>query len=303
MNIYLLDNAENPLDKTLEAALEAAEVSFDRLALPTSHGAVRELVKAREGGTVLLPALWQDLLCVKIVNEIEALDMPFVTVVVGPLPSTENLVSAFNSGLTAVLETPVESTRLDQILKRVQERFNGKVKQARLIHILQEREAMATNAMLAPQMVVRDQYLGHAFKQIIRGKGALCDGTVRVLLVSSSSSQERKLDELLSAIGMTVARASSIEEAEKCVKEAVCSVIVSDSILRDGDAPKLALMLRNTLSADIPRLIVWSSSPEKAPALLSPENHIDAVVIKPGPKAGVESILPTILTEVMRTIE
>jgi hypothetical protein len=44
---------------------------------------------------------------------------------------------------------------------------------------------------------------------------------------------------------------------------------------------------------------VWSSSPDKAGDFLNPENHIDDVILKPGPAWGLESVVPSLVAAVM----
>ncbi len=51
----------------------------------------------------------------------------------------------------------------------------------------------------------------------------------------------------------------------------------------------------------MPHIIVWSSSPDKAADLLEPDNHIDELLLKPGPEAGTESILPSIISVIYRS--
>lgn len=299
MKTYLMQNENYPLDGSLFEVLKSLSINFHVLALPADHNALSSIFTDLEGGVVLLPGTWKDLFSVKTVQEISSLASPFEVVIVDGEPEVANLIVAFNEGLSAYLQTPVTEEKLRQILSRTKSRFDNKSTQ-----FLKEQQTFDSNAGSTPtnhsrSMAVRNQYLGKAFLDIMKRTGPLFDGQFAVLLVTSSSAQQNQLDSLLKTMGISAVKTSSIEEAVQSSETREFDLVISDGILPDGNATALADQLRKT-SKRMPHIIVWSSSPENAGALLGPETHIDEVILKPDPDMGIESILPSIISVIYR---
>ena len=297
MKIYLLQNDDHPLDKGLTAALESLSMEFKILTLPADHGDITHVMSDLQGGVVMLPGIWTDLFCVKVIEETALLSTPFETVIVAPEPDLSNLVVAFNEGLSGYLKLPVTEERLRQVISRAQARF-----EKRLLQIEAERRFSDLAAQSIPfnrskAMTVRNQYLGKAFIDFAKRRGPVFEGTIEVLLVSSSSVQQKQLEELLKASGLSTTTSGNIEEAIQGLEEKDYRVVIADGILPDGDATVLAGRVRK-IAKKMPYMIVWSSSPEKAETLLRPENHIDEVLLKPGPDIGIESVLPSLIAAI-----
>ncbi|GMT42312.1 MAG: hypothetical protein IEMM0002_0723 [bacterium] len=147
----------------------------------------------------------------------------------------------------------------------------------------------------------RDQHLAHALLDFMNNNGPVRSGDIKVLLVTTSAAQEKRLGNLLTKIGVSAVSAGNMEDALKNTNLTEYSLIISDSVLPDGDAVTLVSRLRKALKSHMPRFMVWSSSPQKATDLLRPENHIDDVLIKPGPGTGIESMLPSIIAGIYQT--
>lgn len=297
MKIYLLQNDDHPLDKGLTAALEALSMEFKILTLPSDHGDITHVMSDLQGGVVMLPGIWTDLFCVKVIEETALLSTPFETVIVAPEPDLSNLVVAFNEGLSGYLKLPVTEERLRQVISRARARF-----EKRLLQIEAERRFSDLAAQSIPfnrskAMTVRNQYLGKAFIDFAKRRGPVFEGTIEVLLVSSSSVQQKQLEELLKASGLSTTTSGNIEEAIQGLEEKDYRVVIADGVLPDGDATVLAGRVRK-IAKKMPYMIVWSSSPEKAATLLRPENHIDEVLLKPGPDIGIESVLPSLIAAI-----
>ena len=297
MKIYLLQNDDHPLDKGLTAALEALSMEFKILTLPSDHGDITHVMSDLQGGVVMLPGIWTDLFCVKVIEETALLSTPFETVIVAPEPDLSNLVVAFNEGLSGYLKLPVTEERLRQVISRARARF-----EKRLLQIEAERRFSDLAAQSIPfnrskAMTVRNQYLGKAFIDFAKRRGPVFEGTIEVLLVSSSSVQQKQLEELLKASGLSTTTSGNIEEAIQGLEEKDYRVVIADGVLPDGDATVLAGRVRK-IAKKMPYMIVWSSSPEKAETLLRPENHIDEVLLKPGPDIGIESVLPSLIAAI-----
>ena len=297
MKIYLLQNKAHPLDKGLTAALESLSMEFKILTLPADHGDITHVMSDLQGGVIMLPGIWTDLFCVKVIEETALLSTPFETVIVAPEPDLSNLVVAFNEGLSGYLKLPVTEERLRQVISRARARF-----EKRLLQIEAERRFSDLAAQSIPfnrskAMTVRNQYLGKAFIDFAKRRGPVFEGTIEVLLVSSSSVQQKQLEELLKASGLSTTTSGNIEEAIQGLEEKDYRVVIADGILPDGDATVLAGRVRK-IAKKMPYMIVWSSSPEKAETLLRPENHIDEVLLKPGPDIGIESVLPSLIAAI-----
>lgn len=307
MNIYLLENEDHPLPAGLDAILEKQGVLFERVAMPANHEDLIPLFAEKPGGIVILPPWWEDLVAVKCVEELTNLDSPFTTIIAGVLPPVSVIALAFNEGLTAVLDVPEGSApdlqRVRKVLARARVRHTHKAKASRSERLLagQGREPAERGRRF--ELRVRDHYLGQAFLECIRRGGPLFDGAVKILLVSSSESQQRQMEKVLSGVGVAIDEARSMKDALDAAEANAYVVIVLDNVLPDGDAIEFATELRKRPLDKMPRLVVWSASPERIPELLRPDTGIDDAILKPDPNAGMESVLPTIIASVYQARE
>ncbi len=299
MKTYLMQNDDYPLHVSLLDTLEAMDIEFQTLSLPADHHDLSALFNGLEGGLIFLPAVWKDLFCVKLVQEASLLPVPFETIITDVAPDVSNLIVAFNEGLSAYLETPVKEEQLQLTISRAQSRFEQKISQISTARRLFEMTSEADSFSRSRAMLVRNRYLGKAFVDLANKTGPLFESKVEVLLVSSSPVQQKQLDLLLKALGIATTATGNIKEAIDTARRKEFAVVISDSVLPDGDAVMLADRLRK-ISKRMPHIIVWSSSPEKAAALLKPENRIDEVIMKPAPETGIESILPAIIAVIYR---
>jgi len=300
MKTYLMQNDDYLLDMSVIKALNSMSIGFEVLTLPSDHNDVAPLLNDLEGGIVFLPGIWEDLYCVKIIREISLVPTPFEMVIADATPKISNLIVAFNEGLSAYLETPVTEERLQQTISRIRSCFEDRVSQLSFAKHPSDLALQSISINRSQAMNIRNQYLGKAFIDIVNKTGPLFESKVDVLLVSSSSVQQKQLETLLKTIGISATKTASIEEAIQAAAGKEFTIVISDGILPDGDAVILAGRLRK-ISKRMPHIIVWSSSPEKASTLLKPENHIDEILSKPGPEAGMESILPSIIAVIYRT--
>ena len=299
MKTYLMQNDDYPLHVSLLDTLDAMDIEFQTLTLPADHHDLSALFNGLEGGLIFLPAVWKDLFCVKLVQEASLLPVPFETIITDVAPDVSNLIVAFNEGLSAYLETPVKEEQLQLTISRAQSRFEQKISQISTARRLFEMTSAADSFSRSRAMLVRNRYLGKAFVDLANKTGPLFESKVEVLLVSSSPVQQKQLDLLLKALGIATTATGNIKEALDTARGKEFAVVISDSVLPDGDAVMLADRLRK-ISKRMPHIIVWSSSPEKAAALLKPENRIDEVIMKPAPETGIESILPAIIAVIYR---
>ncbi len=299
MKTYLMHNDGHVLPETLFSVLNSMSVDFDSITLPAKHDEVLSLLSNLEGGAIFLPAVWKDLFCVKVIQEISLLPTPFETIIVDMAPEVSNLIVAFNEGLSAYLEAPVTEEKLHLIISRIQSRFEDKISQRSTAQRVSALSSQSISINTSQSMITRNQYLGRAFIDFVNQSGPLFESEVEVLLVSSSSVQQKQLEVTLKTIGITTTKTGSIEETIQIAEKKEFPVVISDGLLPDGDAITLANHLRK-ICKSMPHIIVWSSSPDKAANLLNPENHIDELLLKPGPEIGTESILPSIISVLYR---
>ena len=301
-NAYLVICDQSPEDKGFRKLLGKSGFEPEEVRIGSNHGAIAGLLKDREPGIVFIPAAWQDMFCVKILNEIEILGLPFETAIFGPQPEMAGLIAAFNAGLSAFIETPVNADGFAQILSRLKTKLAARVEKARDLYRLREYDGGTAFAGFSPQMVERDQVLAKAFMDIVNRTGPIFDDKTAVLLVSSSQVQQSVFEIFLKALGVTVLIAGSVAEAMTALgSRAGCRMIISDSILPDGDARALVEKVRKAFTSELPRVVVITASPDKVAGLLSPDSHIDDVIIKPAPDVGMESILPTVISGLYQT--
>jgi len=216
-------------------------------------------------------------------------------------PSIPNLIVAFNNGLGSYLETPVDDEKLGRAVSRATSKLRKKAEDLqRKLRLSEFESGSATNYHTELQLE-RDQILSQAFLDFMHQRGPIHDGDVKILIVSSSTAQENKLEHFLSNLGMEIQTTTDIAKAVQMAAKNNYTLMISDSVLPGGDAIELVNQLRKTLKKQMPRFLVWSSSPDRVPALLNPDNHIDDVLIKPGPGAGIESILPSVLNGIYQT--
>ena len=299
MKTYLLQNDDNVLDESLFNVLNSMSIEFETLTLSSNHQEINPLFNKLEGGIVFLPAMWKDLFCVKVVQEISLIPTSFETIIVDTAPEISDLIVAFNEGLSAYLETPITEEKFQLTISRVRSRFEDKIAQLSTTRRLSGLSAQSISLNTSQAVIARNQYLGRAFIDMVKQTGPLFENKIEVLLVSSSSVQQKQMESVLKAIGISTIKAGSIEEAVQIAEKNEFPVVISDNFLPDGDAIELANRIRK-ISKQMPHIIVWSSSPDKAATLLKPENHIDEVLLKPGPEVGIETILPSIIAVIYR---
>ena len=301
MHTYLLYNKKYPPDAELLDGLKKRHLHTENVEIPGDHEEMLSLFGKREAGVIFIPPVWEDLFCVKMIDEIQTLKVPFEVILVGAQPLIPNLIVAFNNGLGSYLETPIDDDKLGHAISRATSKLRKKAEDLQRKLRLSEFESGSATNYHTPLQLERDQILAQAFLDFMHQRGPIHDGEVKILVVSSSAAQEHKLENFLNNLGMEIQATTDIAKAVQMTASNNYTLIISDGVLPDGDAIELVNRLRKTLKDQMPRFLVWSSSPDRVPALLNPDNHIDDVLIKPGPGTGIESILPTIVNRIYQT--
>ncbi len=299
MNAYFITSGKYRPDLSLMTPLEAHEIPVEEVEMAQDAEAVIALFKDRDPGFVFIPPVWDDLFCVKVIDNLETLRTPFETVIADRQPVISNLVAAYNAGLSAFVELPVNNDVYQQTLIRCRARLEKKMAMLVAGNRLRAYERDAVPNAFSPQILERDQLLSQAFMDLIQRKGPLLGNDVRLLLVFSSEAQQQRFGTFLRSIGLQIATAHDMREALRAVESAgPFAIVISDNILPDGDAAALVNLMRKNMKDKMPRFIVMTGSPDKASDLLRPESHIDDVIIKPGPGHGIEMILPAVISGV-----
>lgn len=297
MNAYFIASGKYRPDPSLAALLEPHEITAEEVEIGQDAEAVIALFKNRDPGIVFIPPVWDDLFCVKVINNFETLRTPFETVIAGQQPIVPNLVAAYNAGLAAFVELPVNADLFQQAMIRCRARMEKKMAALVAGNRLRAYERDAAPNLFSPQILERDQLLAQAFMDLVQRRGPLLANSVRLLLVSSSEAQRQRFGTFLRSIGLQIATANDMREALRAVENGgPFAIVISDNILPDGDAFGLVNAMRKSLKDKMPRFIVMTGSPDKAYDLLRPESHIDDVIVKPGPGHGIEMILPAIIS-------
>ena len=298
MKAYLLSDKNSKLDKGLESSLKVLEFETEKVDLPEDHEAIFKYFEGKEGGLIFIPAIWQDLFCVKVVQEIVRLRGSFEAVVVGSKPKIPDLIVAFNNGLSAYLTTPLDTQELKQVVSRAMLKLKEKSDKDLLAVRLTQYESSGKVQSLFTQTSERDMLLAKAFIDFFKQSGPIMSGEVYVLLVGSSGAQKKKLESFLKQLNIHTDSATDIKSGVELTLKGKYQLIISDNVLSDGSAIQMITELRAKVKGELPRFIVWSSSPEKYAELINPETHIDDVITKPGPGAGIETVLPAIIAAI-----
>ena len=301
MYTYLLHNKKYRPDAGLIKGLKKRLLHTEKVEIPGDHEEMLSLFVKREAGIIFMPPVWEDLFCVKMIDELQVLKVPFEVILVGEPPTISNLIVAFNNGLGSYLESPIDDDKLGHAISRATSKLRKKAEDLQRKLRLSEFESGSATNYHTPLQLERDQILARAFLDFMNQRGPIHNGEVKILVVSSSAAQEHKLEKFLNNLGMTIQTTTDIAKAVQLTASNNYTLIIADGILPDGDAIELVNQLRKTLKEQMPRFLVWSSSPDRVPALLNPDNHIDDVLIKPGPGAGIESILPSIVNGIYQT--
>lgn len=292
MNVYLLGNEVHALDPGIAETARQLGHASECLELPTNHEDLVPLLANKQGGIAVLPAIWEDLLCVKMAGEMAWIEPPMETVIAGSIPEPAHLVAAFNEGIAAYIPAPAEADQARRALNRAVRRWQARV----------GRLADADNPVQdsgTAERAMRDHYVGQALLKCADQGARPFGEEVRALIVSAAGAQRKQLETLLQRLGAEVRTTQTRKEALDALGKDRFTLIVSDGVLPDGDAPALAKSMRKACKGAVPRFVVWSSSPEKAAGFLNPENHIDDFILKPGPAWGLESVVPSLAAAVM----
>ncbi len=297
MNAYFIISGTFRPDPSVTATLRTNDISIEEVEIQQDAEAVISLFKDRDPELIFISPVWEDLLCVKIINNIEMMRTPFETLITDRQPLIPNLVAAYNAGLSAFVELPLHDDLFQQALLRCRARLEKKMAILVAANRLRAYEHGTVPNIFSPQILERDHLLSKAFMDLIQQKGPLVANSVRLLLVLSSEAQQQRFGAFLRSIGLQTVAANNMQEALRAIESSgPFAIVISDNILPDGDAFGLVNTLRKNLKDKMPRFMVITGSPDKASELLRPESHIDDVVLKPGPGHDIEMILPTIIS-------
>ncbi len=294
MNYYILKNLNHPPDESLLDALTELSINYELIEIPGNHTEIQQTLSQQNNGIIILPEIIVDLYSVKIIQEILELNTSFEVIMTGSSKNLPMIITAFNAGLNSYIEMPYHVENLKHIFKRAARSLNNKLSQKQAINFYSEIQ-FSNNKEEIRASTINNQILGQAFIDFAKKTGPIATNKVTTILLSSSPAQQNQLAKILKAIGLNVIQTENIEETLKTSQNSDSLLIISDSILPDGDIYLLTKNLQKQCQ-EMPKIIVWSSSPEKAKELMQPENRIDLVLNKPSPQVGVESILPAIIS-------
>lgn len=291
MRVYLM-GSEGPAPEDVRAAATTAGHELRELPLPESPDELGQL-EAEEGpAIVFLPAVWKDLFAVKLLQKLRAMPGIFEVVLCGKAPRPAELCVAFNEGLAYFLTTPATPDLLRQALSRAARNVARRL-DARRVKLALEAESVEEGEL---EQTLRDQQsrdtlIATALLDLCAHQGPFVERTAKVLVVSTSTAQLKRLEAYLKPLGVEIVHATSAAAALKQAKDGEFAVVVSDNVLPDGAATDLAAKIKAAVSGAVPTFIVWTSSRENMKTLLDPKYFIDAVALKPEGSAGMDSLL------------
>lgn len=300
MRVYWIKGDE-PTPECVHAAVVAAGHELRELPMPESSEELGPLGDEEGPAIVLLPAVWKDLFSVKLLQRLKSLPGVFEVVLYGKAPRLAELCVAFNEGVAYFLTAPPTPDLARQALSRaarnVARRLDAlRIKQALETESAEEGELEQT----LREQQARDQLIAKAFLDICSHSGPFVERTAKVLVVSTSIAQLKRLEAYLKPLGVEIVHAASAAAALEQAKGGSFAVVVSDNVLPDGAATELAAKLKAVVSGAVPTFIVWTSSRENKKLLLDPKYFIDAVTLKPEGSAGMDSLLLELVAGVYR---
>ena len=236
MIAYFITSGEYRPDPSLAAPLEADEIPLEEVEIGRDAETVIALFKERDPGIVFIPPVWDDLFCVKVINNIETLRTPFETVIADKKPLIPNMVAAYNAGLSAFVELPVNADLFRQAIIRCRSRLEKKMALLIAGNRLRAYERDAAPNVFSPQILERDRLLSQAFMDLIQRKGPLLENNVRLLLVSSSEAQRQRFGTFLRSIGLQIATVNDMQGALRAVEnDGPFAIVIADNILRSEE--------------------------------------------------------------------
>ncbi len=287
MKIYLLENKTHSLPKELKDKFIPESYEIISLKLPSDHEEIHQLFEEQSRGAIFLPAIWEDLLSVKIVQEIKSLKEFFTIALVGKEGDLDSVICAFNNGLTGFLTAPVEETAFKQVFSRM--------KYLDEIHAQKLLKKASSNLTSTFTITEKENYLSKAFLDFLSEKGPFVSEQTSVLIVTSSPAQSNLLKELLQQLHITVHTVGSIDKAIETLKSNSVDLIISDATLKDGSAKDMGKAIHTEINQAIPPYLVWTSSYDTQAIPLEKDSHIDEVLPKPSSKSSLTSLLPSIV--------
>jgi DNA-binding NtrC family response regulator len=303
MNVFVMQNQRNRVDESvLDIVTEVADV-FLSMDLPENHNDIQMMLGTHPGGIVVMPAIWEDLLVVKLVQQIMLLDKPYKTIAVGTCNDIASLATAFNEGLSAFITIPAETGVIVNSIKRVVSQQNLRVNELRLMKKNSSVNSYSAHEVFSEKKnySFREKLVGKLLIQLAEGLNPFKANATSLMNITTSVARQNQFSRLFDTMGFQTTPAATIREALELAGKKEFSVVVSDAVLTDGKISELTSGLKNVCRR-MPYIIVLSSSPEKADELLTPENCIDEVVMKPVPDSGIESVLPTVSAYAFRHI-
>ena len=288
--IYLLATKEEDFSSECKKLLRELDYDYAFIKAPDHHDELPKILNDKNSGVVLLAITWDDLLCVKMVEEIVEMERPFESVIFSDLPTPANLAAAFNRGLSGILTNSLKPNEFRLVLQRAFRRLDARMKD-RVIN--KDVKAVKSDPL-------RDHLIGRAILQWLDGKGPVpFDKSLKALVVASSDVQGSALTTLLTQLGLSAFRCKNAAEARSCIDGQEYELVISDCQLPDGTALDVSSYIHQAKRLRLPRFIVWTSSPHLDPKLSAPEAHVDSIMRKPPPESGLASLLPTIFATVM----
>ena len=300
MRVYFM-GSEGSAPENVQAAVAAAGHELRALPTPESPDGLGPL-EAEEGpAIVFLPAVWKDLFSVKLTQRLRSLPGVFEVVMYGKPPRLAELCVAFNEGLAYFLDGTAAPDMARQALSRAARNVARRLDERRIKLALEAEsaeEGELEQTLLEQQ--ARDQLIAKAFMDCCAHRGPFVERTARVLVVSTSTAQLKRLEAYLKPLGVEIVHAASAAAALGQVRNGSFAVVVSDNVLPDGAATELAAKIKAAVSGAVPAFIVWTSSRENKKLLLDPKYFVDAVALKPEGSAGMDSLLLELVAGVYR---
>ncbi len=258
--------------------------------------------QAPEGGVAWFPALWEDLRLVKCVENIHALDEPWVVAASGPSGGEEALAAAFNAGLCQWISNPISADKLNLGLRRLEKR-HGCLVQLRENARTLSKTGLESAGRAAEETRRRDACIGRALADLAARRGPLADQTARVLYVSASEAQQDHMVRIMAGLGMDVRVENSVASGLAALETGPFNVLLCDYVLEGGDAVELIQRTRKALDNQMPYTIILSSSPDKRERLSDPSVGADDIIYKPNLLGGMEGLLTALAAGIYQTRE
>ena len=246
-----------------------------------------------ESAVVLLPALEDDCLGIKLAQQVIDHPTPYAVALYGKgLPAKDYLCLAYRTGLDDIIDVKGGHDTLDVQLRRLGVTL---YQRQRFVHETDEFQSEAGALARQCDRLQRDNdrwqerliSLANTAKELAIGRRRMAIDTPRLLIVAASPHQAETALQVAGELGFDCQQVSNAQAALEDIQSRPPAVILVDSVLPDQELSTFVKSARHVCGNQPMTIIAWSSNPESEDELLTPATEIDDFVLKSSQGEGI----------------